>query len=138
MIAVSTLLVMSFMAYANVLRVSSEAKQLADIVDHVAARSAELLTLALVTNSTNEAYVQMPAAIGSKQYWLQLRNDSARIWIEGGLGNVPVEGSEIHAFLPGKGRASGHYIGGYGAACIRCNSVAGFVQIQLTNSSSGV
>jgi hypothetical protein len=138
MIAVSTLLVMSFMAYASVLRVSSEAKQLADIVDHVAARSAELLTLALVTNSTSEAYVQMPAAIGSKQYWLQLRNDSTRIWIEGGLGNVPVEGSEIHAFLPGKGGASGHYIGGYGAACIRCNSVAGFVQIQLTNSSSGV
>jgi len=138
MIAVSTLLVMSFMAYANVLRFSSEAKQLADIVDHVAARSAELLTLALVTNSTSEAYVQMPAAIGSKQYWLQLRNDSTRIWIEGGLGNVPVEGSEIHAFLPGKGGASGHYIGGYGAACIRCNSVAGFVQIQLTNSSSGV
>jgi hypothetical protein len=138
MIAVSTLLVMSFMAYANVLRFSSEAKQLADIVDHVAARSAELLTLAFVTNSTSEAYVQMPAAIGSKQYWLQLRNDSTRIWIEGGLGNVPVEGSEIHTFLPGKGGASGHYIGGYGAACIRCNSVASFVQIQLTNSSSGV
>jgi hypothetical protein len=138
MIAVSTLLVMSFMAYANMLRVSSEAKQLTNLVDHVAARSAELLALASVTNSTSEAYVQMPAAIGSKQYWLQLQNDSTRIWIEGGLGNVPVEGSEIHAFLPGKGSASGRYVGGYGAACIRCNSVAGFIQIQLTNSSSGV
>lgn len=137
LIAVSSLLVFSFMAYADALRVSSEVKQLKNLMDYTAAKSTELLTLTLTTNATTEAYLQMPPTIGNKQYWLQLHNDSARTWLEGGFGNVPTEGTDIRIYLPEETSAAGHYIGGYGVACLECYFDAGVPRIQLKSASQG-
>jgi len=138
MIAVSTLLVASFMAYANTLRLSAEVRQLENLMDHVAAKSTELLVLTMATNASCEAFLQMPTAIGVKEYWLQLHNDSAKAWLDGGLGNVPTGGAELRVYLPNEALAIGHYVGGYGAAHLRCEIVSDSPQIQLTNSSAGV
>jgi mono/diheme cytochrome c family protein len=123
------------MAYADALRVSSEVKQLRNLMDYVAAKTTDLLALASTTTATTEADLQMPSAIGNKQYWLQLRNDSKEAWLEGGLGNTPVEETELRIYLPKEASATGHYVGGYGAACLKCHVSAGVLQIQLTSSS---
>mgnify|MGYP001048611104 FL=1 len=135
LIAVSSLLVFSFMAYADAIRVSSEVKQLKNLMSYVATKSTELLTLTLTTNSTSEAFLQMPEAVGNKHYWLQLRNDSVKAWLEGGFGNMPTEGTELCIYLPKEASAQGYYIGGYGAAYLKCYLDAGVPQIQLTSSS---
>jgi len=137
LIAVSSLLVFSFMAYADALRFSSEVKQLKNLMDYVATKSTELLTLTLTTNATAEAFLPMPAAVGNKPYWLQLHNDSAKAWLEGGFGNMPTEGTEMRIYLPKEASATGYYIGGYGAVRLKCYTEAGLPQIQLTSSSEG-
>lgn len=137
LVAVSSLLVFSFMAYASAFRVSSEARQLTKLMNCMAAKSTELLTLTLTTNATAETFVQMPAAIGDRQYWIRFRNDSVEAWLEGGLGNTPTEGTELRIYLPKQTSVTGCYIGGYGAARLKCYLDAGVPQIQLSSSSEG-
>lgn len=134
LIVVSSLLVFSFMNYTEALRASSEVKQLKSLMDYVAAKSTELLTLTLITNATIEVYLQMPTAIGNKQYWIQLNNNSASAWIEGGFGNTPMKETDLKIQLPKETTATGYYIGGYGAACLLCYSDAGVSRIQLNSS----
>jgi hypothetical protein len=134
LIAVSSLLVLSFMAYADAFRVSSETRRLKDLMDQVAAKGTELLTLTLSTNATTEAYLQMPTVIGNKEYWLQLRNDTAKAWLEAGFGDTPVEGTELRVYLPKEVLATGYYIGGYGAARLKCYFDAGAPRIRLESS----
>lgn len=134
LIVVSSLLVFSFMNYAEALRVSSEVKQLRSLMDTVAAKSTELLTLTLVTNATIKVYLQMPTTIGNKQYWIQLDNDSARAWVEGGFGDTPVKGADLRIQLPKETAATGYYVGGYGAACLMCYSDVSLSRIQLNSS----
>ena len=135
LIAVSSLLIFSFMAYANTLRTVSEANKLKDLMDYVAAEGTELLTLTLKTNATSEDYLQMPATIGDKQYWIRFRNDSSRAWLEGGLGNTPVEESELRVYLPSEVSATGYYIGGYGAAHLECSLNGSVPQITISSGS---
>jgi hypothetical protein len=123
------------MAYADALRVSSEVKQLKNLMTYVATKSTDLLTLALTTNATAKSLLQMPSVIGNKQYWLQLRNGSEEAWLEGGLGNTPVGETELRIYLPKEALATGYYIGGHGAARLKCYVSAGVLQIQLTSSS---
>lgn len=137
LMAVSSLLIFSFMAYAEALRVSSETRQLKNLMDHVAAKSTELLTLTLAINTTSEAFLPMPVSIGNKQYWLRLCNNSEKTWLEGGLGNVPMEGTELRVYLPKEACATGYYIGGYGAVHLRCYSNASVPQILFINSGDG-
>jgi len=137
LVAVSSLLVFSFMAYADALRVFSETRQLKNLMDRMAAKSTELLTLTLATNATAEAFIQMPAAIGNKQYWIQFRNNSAEAWLEGGLGNMLVEATELRVYLPREASATGYYVGGYGAACLKCYAGVGVPQIHLISSAEG-
>jgi hypothetical protein len=137
LVVISSLLVFSFMAYADTLRVFSEAKQLKNIMNYVAAKGIELLTVTLTANATAEDFFQMPAAIGNKQYWLRLSNDSANAWLEGGLGNTLSEGTELRVYLPNEVSATGHYIGGYGTAHLKCYVSAGVPKIQLTSSAEG-
>lgn len=125
------------MAYTGTLRALSETRQLKNLMDNVAAKSTELLTLTLAINSTVEAFLQMPTAIGNKHYWLQLRNDSARAWLEGGLGSVPTEGMELRTYIPKEAFATGYYVGGYGAAHLKCCLNARVPHIQLASSSEG-
>ena len=135
--AVSSLLIVSFMAYAEALRVSSETGQLKNLMDYVAAKSTELLTLTLTINATSEAFLSMPTSVGNKQYWLQFRNDSAKAWLEGGFGDVLVEGTELHVSLPKEASAAGYYIAGYGAIHLKCHLNESLPQILLTRSGDG-
>ncbi len=137
LIAVCSLLTISFTTYAEALRVSSETRQLKNLMDYVAAESTELLTLTSATNATSKAFLQMPTSIGHKQYWLRLRNDSDKTWLEGGLGNTPVEGTELHIFLPKEASAGGCYVGGYGAVYLKCYLNVSIPQLLLTNSGNG-
>jgi hypothetical protein len=137
LMAVSSLLIFSFMAYAEALRVSSETRQLKNLMDHVSAKSTELLTLTLATNATSEAFLPMPVSIGNKQYWLRLCNNSEKTWLEAGLGNIPIEGIELRVYLPKEASATGNYIGGYGAVHLKCYSNSSVPQILFINSGDG-
>ena len=135
LVAVCSLLLLSFIAYADALRVSSEAKQLKNLMSYVAAKSTELLTLTLTTNATSQIFLQMPTSIGSKEYWLQMHNGSVGAWVEGGLGNTPVNGTDMRVYLPEVASATGYYVGGYGAALLQCHLNAGTPTIELESSS---
>jgi len=103
-------------------------------MDYVAAKGTELLTLALKTNTTAETFVQMPTIIGDKQYWLQLKNDSAEAWLEGGFGNTPTEATDLKVYLPQGTSAGGYYLAGYGAAYLECQARNSMLQLNLTSS----
>lgn len=136
-IAVSGILLVSFMDYAGAIRHSSEMGKLKDLVDLVAAKATELISLAKAANTTAEAFIEAPAAIGDRQYWLMLKNDSLRVWVEGGLGNMPKEGVGIRVYLPSMALAYGCYVGGYGAILLKCsvNQEVGIPEVQLLGSS---
>jgi len=137
-IAVSGILLVSFMEYANAIRFSSEMGKLKDLADLVAAKATELINLAKMANTAAEAFIQAPTVIGDRQYWLMLRNDSSRVWIEGGLGNTPKEeGAGIRVYLPSTASAGGCYVSGYGAILLKCsiNQHAGIPEVQLSSSS---
>lgn len=134
LLAVSSLLVFSFMAYASTTRSASEIERLKNLMDSVAAKGTELATLALTNNATAESFMQMPTAIGSRQYWLQLRNTSESCWVEGGFGDTVAEGADLRVYLPKETIASGVYIAGHGAARLRCNLSVEAPQLELTSS----
>lgn len=136
-IAVSSILLVSFMDYASAIRTSSEISKLKDLMDFVAAKATQLISLARTTNATAEAFIQAPAAIGNRGYWLMLRNDSLRVWLEGGLGKTPIEEAGMRVYIPGMALAHGYYVGGYGAICLKCsiNPDAGTPEIRLTSLS---
>lgn len=133
-IAVTSILLVSFIGYANAIRFSSETRKLKNLMDHVAAKTTELLTLAKAANASTEVFLQTPTSIGDKQYWLRLRNDSVKAWLEGGFGNMPTE-AELRVYLPNKALALGYYVSGYGAIRITCTVKADVLQIQLSSSS---
>jgi hypothetical protein len=135
--AVGSLLVLSFMSYTNALRGSSEVNELKNLTDHVAAKATELLALNLPQNSTVEDVIQTPTSIGNRQYWIRLRNDSVKAWVEGGFGDTPTEESDLRVFIPAGASASGHYAGGYGSAVLRCYWVENALRIELKDSREG-
>ena len=134
LIAVSTLLSVAFLAYTNAFRVSSATSKLKNLMDYVAAKGTELLTLALTTNTTAGTFVQMPTTIGDKQYWLQLRNNSAKAWLEGGFGNTPTQAADFKVYLPQRTSAGGYYLAGYGAAYLECQARNSILQLNLMSS----
>ncbi|MBS7632302.1 hypothetical protein KEJ15_01595 [Candidatus Bathyarchaeota archaeon] len=135
LLAVSSLLVFSFMVYAGTARTSSEIRLLNKLLDHVAADASELLNIALTVNATIERQLQMPSAIGNQQYWLRLRNDSSSAWLEGGLGATPIEGSELKAYLPNGAFVSGSYLSGHGSAKLTCFLDDGILRVQLSSAN---
>jgi len=134
MIAVCSLLIFSFTAYANALRLTSERVQLKNLMNQLAAKCTELLTLASSANASAEAYLEMPVAIGEKQYWLQLRSISSKAWIEGGLGARHIEEAELQVCFPSEAEASGYYLSGYGSASLKCYLENGIPKILLSNN----
>jgi hypothetical protein len=137
MMAVSSLLIFSFMAYANALRASSERTQLKSLMNSVAAKCTELLTFTLTANASAEAFIQMPARIGEKRCWLQLCNDSTKAWLAGGLGDTPLEKADLQVALPKEVNASGYFIGGCGSAHLKCYLNNCVPQLELSCSSDG-
>lgn len=131
LIAISSILTVSFMDYAGAIRFSSEMRMLKNLMDHVAGKATELLTIAETANATAEAFVQAPTTIGDKQYWLRLRNDSSRAWLDGGFGSAPAEDAQLRVYLQGMISASGYYIGGYDAIRLKSFVSANTLHILL-------
>lgn len=116
--AVSTILVATLNSYTTSLRATSEIEQLKNLLNHVAAKGNELLTIVAATNSSAQVFIQLPTTIGYKQYWLRARNDSSSAWLEGSLGQMTENGATHRVFLPQTTSASGYFVGGYGPAIL--------------------
>ncbi len=121
LIAVSSILISSFASYTTALRAIPEAEQLRNLLRQIASEGFELMTIVGTTNSSLETTLRLPSAIGSKQYWIRLRNEPAESWIEGSLGTIH-EGAGAHrVFLPRTVSASGNYSSGWGPAILSCS-----------------
>lgn len=129
---VSILLISSYSSYANTLQTIPEIEQLKNILDHVAAKGNELLTLVTTTNSKAHTIMQLPPTIGNREYWIRIRNDTSNVWIEGALGQIDESGRECEIFLPGRASTCGYYIGGYGPAMLECYVNGSVPQLNLS------
>jgi len=130
---ISILLISSYSSYANTVRTIPEIKQLKNILDHVAAKGNELLTLATTANSTAHTFIQLPPTIGHREYWIRVQNDTSNVWVEGALGKLGKDGTKYQVFLPGKASASGYYIGGHGPAILECYVNGSVPQLNLSH-----
>jgi len=128
---VSILLISSYSSYANTVRAIPEIKQLKNIIDHVAAKGNELLTLVTTTNSTAYTFIQLPPTIGYRQYWIRVQNDTSNVWVEGALGQLGESGTKYQVFLPRKASTSGYHIGGYGPVILECYMNSSIPQLNL-------
>ncbi len=136
-LAVSSLLLLSFSAYTGALRVSSETRKLQAVIDHVASVTTELLVLAMETNASSDIQLPMSESIGDRGYWLQLGNDSKSAWLEGGFGNDPVVEAGLRVYVPNRILAKGHYVSSQGAARLECYHSLNTACILLSSSGEG-
>ena len=133
MTAVGTLLIFSFNSYAATLRSIPETEQLDNLLNHVSAKATELLTLTKA-DSNAQIYLNLPTAIGDREYWIRLRNDTIQSWIEGGFGEI-WDGTTFHKVsLAGKPSAKGHYTSGFGPAVLKCSLNGSVPQLFLTSA----
>lgn len=130
----STLLICTFSAFSVSVKQDIEVKQLKNLIEHVAAESCELISTTATNNSTVTIKISMPTRLNEKQYWIQLRNDSSKAWIEGGLGNTPVQ-TTLTVFVPGMVAASGLYNSGYGFAQLECQLQGTTVYLNLSEAT---
>ncbi len=132
--AVGTLLVVTVNSYTITLRTTSETEQLKNLLNQVAARGNELLTITVATNSSTRVYLQLPATIGYQQYWIRASNDSSATWIQGALGQITENSVENSVFLPQGTAASGFFVGGYGPAVLESYMNGSSPQLNLASS----
>ncbi len=120
MLAVSGLLVASFIGYTNSLRSTSELKLLEKLIGKVASECTGLASLAGIGSSRSRTSLEMPASLGDAAYWIRLNNDSDQAWVEGGLGNPVVGYTELRTFLPRDVSVTGVFVSGHGSAVLEC------------------
>jgi len=120
LVIVSSILISSFAAYAVTLRTIPEMEQLKNLLNHIASKGYELITLTTATNSTSEAVLQLPSAIGNKQYWIRLLNESLKAWVEGALGLIHESSITNRVYFPKTVSVFGNYSSGYGPAVLEC------------------
>lgn len=121
LVTVSSILISSFASYTTTLRAIPEVGQLKNLLSKIAAKGFELITLVTTTNSTSETTLRLPSRIGNKQYWIRLRNESARSWIEGSLGAMHEGDGTQQVFFPKMVSASGNHSSAWGPAILRCH-----------------
>lgn len=131
--SISVLLIFSLSSYTATLRNTTETEQLKNILNGVAAKANELITLVTATDSSISLTVQMPTSIGNQQYWMRLRNDSSNAWLEGSLGQTVGGGEVYQVFLPSKTSASGYFVAGYGPALLECYTNDSTPQLNLAS-----
>ena len=131
--AVGTLLIATLNSYTTTLKATSETEQLKNLLNHVAAKGNELLTTVAATNSSAQVFLQLPASIGHKQYWLRARNDSSNAWLEGSLGQMTENGATYRVYLPQKTSTSGYFVGGYGPAILESYMNGSTPQLNLVS-----
>lgn len=133
LVVVSTILISAFAAYATTLRTIPEMEQLENLLTSVASKSYELATLTTATNSTSQAILQLPSSLGNKQYWIKLRSESSKTWVEGSLGSIHEETMTNRVYLPKAFSADGDYSSGYGPAILECYLNGTMVNLHLNS-----
>lgn len=131
LIAVSGILISAFAAYATTLRVIPEMEQLENLLNHVASKGCERIALTAATNSTSEAVLELPSAIGNKQYWIRLRNEFSKAWVEGALGSIHQGKVTNRVYLPKTVSAFGNYSSGYGPAVLESSMNSSAITLHL-------
>jgi len=137
LLAVSGLLVASFMAYANTLRSSSETRLLKSLIDEIASKCTGLVTLTALGAPHARASVEMPTSLGDNQYWIRLVNDSDQAWVGGGLGDIVNGYGDLRTYLPKDVYATGIFVGGYGAADLECHLDVKLVLLSICSANQG-
>jgi len=130
---VGALLVATVNSYTGALRNTSEIEQLRNLLSQVATKGIELITLTASTNSSAEASVQLPASIGTQQYWMHARNDSSNVWIEGALGRIIDGEAANRVYLPKTVSAAGYFVSGYGSAILETRMNGSTPQLNLSS-----
>lgn len=130
---VGALLVASINAYTTTLKTTSEIEQLKNLLNVVAAKGTELLTITASTNSSTQVFLQLPATIGYQQYWMRAGNDSSSTWIEGALGPMSDIETPNRVFLPQETSASGSFAGGYGPAILKSYKNGSTPQLNIVS-----
>ncbi len=131
LIAVSSILISSFAAYATTLRTIPEMEQLENLLHHVASKGLELVSLTAATNSTSEAILRLPSSIGNRQYWVRLRGDSSKAWAEGALGTIHEGSVANRVYLLKAVSVQGSYSSGYGSAVLECYVNGSVINLHL-------
>ncbi|MEM2988222.1 MAG: hypothetical protein QXK26_04200 [Candidatus Bathyarchaeia archaeon] len=130
-VAVGTILISAFNSYSTTLRSIPEEKQLRNLLEYVASEGNKLVTLTLLTNSSESLFLNLPSKIGANQYWIRIRNDSTSAWLEGCLGQswngTPAE----KVYFPCRFSASGHYLSQHGVARLECYMNGRILQSRL-------
>jgi hypothetical protein len=109
-------------------------QQLSNIAEYVATESLELTSHAKADNLTATLSLTLPTSLGDQRYWIQIKNDTARTWVEVGLGTTPVA-SQQRTYIPADATASGTYVSGLGVATLECTSDGSEVYLTLSGGS---
>ena len=133
LVAVSSILVSSYATYTTVLRTIPEIEQLKNLLNHVASKGYELAALTAATNSTLEATLQLPTSIGNKQYWIRLRNEGSKAWVEGALGTIHAGNVTNRVYLPNTVVAIGNYSSGYGPVLLESHLDGATITLRLSS-----
>jgi len=131
LVAVSALLIFSVNSYAYSLRAASEQDQLQSILTGVAAKANEILTLVTTNNASLTMSLSMPTTIGDQYYWLRIRNDSSKAWVEGALGEFHESLTGLQVVIPSYAVMSGYFISVKGIATLRGYMDASTPQLNL-------
>jgi len=131
--AVSALLIYSLNSYAYTLRASAETDQLQSILNGVAAKANEVLTLVTTTNSSLTIYLNLPTTIGNQYYWMRMRNDSSKAWVEGSLGDMFEGNTGLQVLIPCEATLSGHFVSTRGQATLQGYMSGSTPQLNLAS-----
>jgi hypothetical protein len=112
----------------------AEQQQLSNIAGYVATESLELISHARADNLTTTLSLTVPSSIGDQRYWMQIKNDSSRTWVEVGFGTTP-SSSEQRTYIPAEASASGTYTSGLGTATLECYSDNSGVYLTLSGGN---
>jgi hypothetical protein len=119
--AIALMLANSFQNHADGIQEASERMALKCILDQVASKCTEMISLAETKGASTDIYLRMPNTIGNQRYWVGFSSDSSGSWVEGGFGE-PFDGdTQCRRELPWNITASGTYRGGYGIMSINCS-----------------
>jgi len=130
---IGSLLIATVNSYTASLRNASEIEQLRNLLSQVAAKGSELIVLVASANLSAHVSLQLPASIGTQQYWLRARNDSSNAWIEGALGQMVDVTVPNRVYLPRGTSVSGYYVSGYGAAILEAYVDGSNPQLNLSS-----
>jgi hypothetical protein len=109
-------------------------QQLSNIAEYVATESLELTSHAQADNLTATLSLTLPTSVGDQRYWIQIKNDTSRTWVEVGLGTTPLT-SQQRTYIPADVSASGTYVSGLGVATLECTSDSSGVYLALSGGS---